>query len=401
MNFSSLIAGLAAPNDLWIIIINWIQGAISNYGWTIILFTLLVKVATTPLDFMVKLTSKKQTLIQKKCAPEVAKLKKKFGSDQKRLQVQTNALYKREGLKQGTGCIIMLVNLVLTMVIFFTLYSSLRTVSAYEAVNQYETLQTTYTTEFVNTLRTETGDATIVDRASAENWAKRIDKNDNDNYDATNYETNLKYYQKATDKATSAVAEKWDEIKDSWLWVENIWVADATTSPFPTYSSLKGISSNKTIVNYIETNIVESDYTTIAAIVSTEGSRPHNGYYILAILVGLSTFATQLVSELHNKFKSKKANTLAKLSEQNGGAAMAQPTMKVMKIVLPIIMVIFALTSAASFSIYLLASSIVSLALGEITSLIVDKMTKKQRLAVEESLEKEANRLIKKGKIKG
>ena len=121
----------------------------------------------------------------------------------------------------------------------------------------------------------------------------------------------------------------------------------------------------------------------------------------MAILVGLSTFASQLVAELHNKFKSKKANTLAKLSEQNGGAAAAQPTMKVMKIVLPIIMVIFALTSAASFSIYLLASSLVSLALGEVTSLIVDTMTKKQRLAVEQSLEKEANRLIKKGKIKG
>ena len=399
MNFSLLAATLSAPNDLWTIIINWIQGAISNYGWTIILFTLLVKVATTPLDFMVKLTSKKQTLVQKKCAPEVAKLKKKFGKDQKTLQIQTNSLYKREGLKQGTGCIIMLVNLVLTMVIFFTLYSSLRNVSAYEAVKQYETLQTTYTTEVVNTLRAETGDASIVDEASANEWLKRLDEND-PSYDATNFESNNAKATKAVKNGRDAVVKKWNEIKDSWLWVDSIWVADATTSPFPTYDALKSISGNKEIVSYIEKNINKDKYTTIASIIPNEGDRAYNGYYILAILVGLSTFASQIVGDLHNKLKNKKANTIAKLSEQNGGAAVSQPTMKVMKIVLPIVMVIFALTTAASFSIYMLASSVISLFLGELTTLAVDALTKKQRLEVEESLEKEANRLIRKGKIR-
>ena len=399
MNFSLLAATLSAPNDLWTIIINWIQGAISNYGWTIILFTLLVKVATTPLDFMVKLTSKKQTLVQKKCAPEIAKLKKKFGKDQKTLQIQTNSLYKREGLKQGTGCIIMLVNLVLTMVIFFTLYSSLRNVSAYEAVKQYETLQTTYTTEVVNTLRAETEDASIVDEASANEWLKRLDEND-PSYDATNYESNNAKATKAVKNGRDAVVKKWNEIKDSWLWVDSIWVADATTSPFPTYDALKSISGNKEIVNYIEKNINKDKYTTIASIIPNEGDRAYNGYYILAILVGLSTFASQIVGDLHNKLKNKKANTIAKLSEQNGGAAVSQPTMKVMKIVLPIVMVIFALTTAASFSIYMLASSVISLLLGELTTLAVDALTKKQRLEVEESLEKEANRLIRKGKIR-
>lgn len=400
MNLLSLMgATLAAPHDLWTIIINWIQSTVSNYGWTIILFTLLVKVATLPLDFMVKLTSKKQTLVQKKCAPDVAKLKKKFGNDQKTLQVQTNALYKREGLKQGTGCLIMLVNLVLTMVIFFTLYSSLKNVSAYEAIKQYETLNTTYTTEFCTTLKNKTGED-INTKDDAENWMLKLDEND-EHYDAENYETNYAYAQEATKNAKKAVGTKWEEIKDSWLWIENIWVADATTSPFPTYSALQGISSNKDIKNYIQNNINEDDYKTISAIVASEGSRTLNGYYILAILIGLSTFASQFVADLHNKFKSKKANTLTKISEQNGGAAVGGSTMKIMKIVLPIIMVIFALTSASSFSIYMLASSVISLGFGEITSLVVDALTKKQRLEVEEALEKEANRLIKKGKIKG
>ena len=118
LNF--LASSLAKPSGLWPIIINWIQGGVMNYGWTILLFTLLVKVVMSPLDFVVKFTTKKQTLVQQKCAPEIAKLNKKFGNDQKTLRVQTSSLYKREGLNMGIGCIVMLVNMALTMTVFFT-----------------------------------------------------------------------------------------------------------------------------------------------------------------------------------------------------------------------------------------------------------------------------------------
>ena len=74
--------------------------------------------------------------------------------------------------------------------------------------------------------------------------------------------------------------------------------------------------------------------------------------------------------------------------------------MKVMKIVLPIVMVIFTLTASASFGLYILASNIATMAFGELTTLLIDVLTKKKRLEVEESLEKEANRLIKKGQFK-
>ena len=62
-------------------------------------------------------------------------------------------------------------------------------------------------------------------------------------------------------------------------------------------------------------------------------------------------------------------------------------------------MIMFVLTSSASFGIYILASNIATIALGELISLIVNALTKKQRLEVEAELEKEASRLIKKGKL--
>ena len=64
-------------------------------------------------------------------------------------------------------------------------------------------------------------------------------------------------------------------------------------------------------------------------------------------------------------------------------------------------MIMFVLSSSASFGIYLLASNVASIALGEIINLLVNKFTKIKRLEVEEFLEKEADRLIKKGKLQG
>jgi membrane protein insertase Oxa1/YidC/SpoIIIJ len=97
--------------------------------------------------------------------------------------------------------------------------------------------------------------------------------------------------------------------------------------------------------------------------------------------------------DLHNKLKNKKAQKLANASDATGSS------MKILKIIMPIIMIGFALSSSASFGIYLIASSLASIAIGEIVSIIINKMTKKQQQQVEEALEKEANRLIKKGKL--
>ena len=94
-------------------------------------------------------------------------------------------------------------------------------------------------------------------------------------------------------------------------------------------------------------------------------------------------------------YRNKKAQHLANATAD----ATTNTSMKMMKIIMPIIMVFFAFSSSASFGIYLLASSLSSILIGEITSPIINKLTKKQQKEVEEVLEKEANRMIKKGKL--
>ncbi len=407
MNFISFLSStLTAPSDLWTIIINWINGAVGSYGWTILLFTLLVKVVMSPFDFFSKYSSKKQMLVQQKCAPQIAKMQKKFGNDTQKIRIQTNELYKREGMNMGMSCIFMLVNLVLTMTVFFTLYSSLRKVSAYEAINAYEQVQATYNNSLYENLASLSDDLDSVEEAEV--WyanfteAKAFVESNDDT--AEGYSVYYQTYQDGTSLAESAIAqtnetaidacmETWESVKSSWLWIDNIWVADSTTSPFPTYDSLVSLAKNGGYTDYVSENIDEESYTNIYNIISANSSRANNGYYILAILAGVLTFLTQWIAELHNKLKNKKANKVAKNTDSTAG------TMKIMKFVMPVIMVIFVFSTGASFGIYILASNLASMVLGEISTLIIDKLTKKKRLEVEEYLEKEANRLIKKGKL--
>ena len=431
MFFTNLIAGVNAPGGLWSILINWMHSGIGNFGWTILLVTLLVKLVVSPLDFWVKLNTKKQNLIQQKCAPQVAKIQKKFGKDQQKVRIQTNELYKREGLKMGQGCVIMLLNMAISLTLFFTFYSSLRSNSAYQAINQYEQLEQVYVTKTKSELISKNDQITeyeITDEDSAQKFItdynialychEKIEEGkeseinldqilremtkDEDaiaEHDLEYYKTLYSNYHDMIDgvvkEASADVVAKWKEIKSSWLWVDNIWVNDATIYPFPTYSNLVSFAKNGGYSNYVTENIDQTQYNTISNIVNLQAGRTKNGFFILAVLAGLITFLSQYIAEANNKLKNKKAKDLAQASLDGS----MQVSMKIMKFIMPVIMIIFVLQSSASFGIYILSSNIASIGFGQISNLIVNKLTHKKQVEVETALEKEANRLIKKGKL--
>ena len=406
MNSIYLLAGVTAPSDLWNNLINWLNGPIGNLGWTILLLTVLVKLITSPLDFMVKYSTKKQTLVQQKCAPQIAKIQKKFGKDQQTLRIQTNALYKREGLNMGISCLVMLFNLVLTCTIFFSFFGSLRTISAYQTINQYEKTAEVYQTALntyisnENNISIEEANNFVIEYNEALVYISNA-ANENENTDkfATStalVETNKTLMNAAIEFAKQPTLNKWNNCKSSWLWVQNIWVSDSQDKIFPSYDALKSMSKDTGYTDYVTNNINKDNYNKIASLVSSNATRQTNGYYILPILAGGITFLSQYISELHTRLKNKKANKVAK--EANNTTA---STMKVMRFVLPAIMVIFTLTASASFGLYILASNVASMALGELTTLIINALTRRKQLEVEAELEKEANRLIKKGQLKG
>ena len=350
----NLLAALSQPSGLWPKIISGINDGLLSFGWTIVLFTLIVKIAMSPFDFLMRWNSKKTTLIQKKLKPQVDKINKKYANDRNKANIQTQALYKREGLNIYSTCLISILYLTLTIVVFFTLFADLRKYAAYEVVNQYEIMEQKY-----DAVLAETGNET---------------------------------------QASEAAAVVWKENKDGWLWIDNIWRADTQTNPMPTYAALKSIVSSGKYKSVTERfkDINEEKYAKVTNAAVNSENRGWNGYYILAILAVGLTFLSQFISELGNKVETKKKERVNKFyqpaEEKDKSSAVASSgTMKIMKYILPVIMAVFVITSSAAFGIYIVVSSAASILINLLINYLVKLTTKKQEaetLAVLEKQEK-------------
>lgn len=91
-----------------------IHGFVGNWGWSIILLTLFVKIVLFPLSAKSYRSMAKMKVI----APEMQRLKEEHGEDRMRFSQEMMALYKKEGVNPLSGCMPIL----LQMPIFMSLY---------------------------------------------------------------------------------------------------------------------------------------------------------------------------------------------------------------------------------------------------------------------------------------
>ncbi len=124
-------------NDFLVAILNGINSVIHNYGWSMVVFTLLIKLILLPLDYKSRKSMRRMTRLQ----PQVAKLQKKYANDKEKLNQKTAELYRREGINPMSGCLPMLVS----MVILFIMFAAMRTVANTEMASQALGLLTTGT----------------------------------------------------------------------------------------------------------------------------------------------------------------------------------------------------------------------------------------------------------------
>ena len=124
-------------NDFLVAILNGINSVIHNYGWSMVVFTLLIKLILLPLDYKSRKSMRRMTKLQ----PQIAKLQKKYANDKEKLNQKTAELYRREGINPMSGCLPMLVS----MVILFIMFDAMRTVANTEMASQALGLLTTGT----------------------------------------------------------------------------------------------------------------------------------------------------------------------------------------------------------------------------------------------------------------
>ena len=101
-------------------ILNWIYSWLGNYGWSVVLFTLFIRLILLPLDIKSKKSMRAMTKVQ----PKMQALQAKYANDKEKLNQKMMELYKKEHVSPTAGCLPMLISLP----ILFIMFSAMRTV---------------------------------------------------------------------------------------------------------------------------------------------------------------------------------------------------------------------------------------------------------------------------------
>jgi len=105
---------IAAPL-FWVLSV--IHGLVGNWGWAIILLTVLIKLAFFPLSAASYKSMAKMRLV----TPKLVKLKETYADDKMRLNQEMMALYKKENINPLGGCLPVLIQIPVFIALYWVL----------------------------------------------------------------------------------------------------------------------------------------------------------------------------------------------------------------------------------------------------------------------------------------
>lgn len=381
--FATIMSEIKNPTFVgWLV--KGLLDAVGNYGWAVVLFTVILKVITLPLDFWQRFSMKKNAKMMSELAPMMAKLDKAYANDKNKLNQEKQKLYKKHGYNMLSGCLSMIV----TMAIFFIMFGGLNQCSAYVNLKVYSELSVFYT----QTLSSE------LDKFSAEYEQNRYDillsgeSGAIEDYktwlggqgveesefearisSATARISSIKAEAQAV--ARKAVGEYFLEAKEGFLWITNISRPDTWVEAFPeTADKFTGTLTKRyrAYRDEFDSELYKEIYEGISeqGVGYKVGDKHWNGLMILPVLSIALSFLSTFIS---NK-TSKKKNDVEQLGPD---AAAAQSTNKVMMFVMPIMMGIFGFIYTATFALYMVCSSLLSILFTLAMNPVIDRRVAK------------------------
>lgn len=95
-----------------------IYGFIQNYGLSIVVFTILIKLVLLPFSIKQQKSSAKMSVVQ----PQMMELQKRYANNQQKLNEELQALYAREGYNPMGGCLLTFVQFPIIMGLYDVIY---------------------------------------------------------------------------------------------------------------------------------------------------------------------------------------------------------------------------------------------------------------------------------------
>ena len=325
-------------NAFFLSILNGIQSVVNNYGWTIVVFTVLVRLVLMPLDYKSRKSMRKMSSLSAK----QAELQKKYGNDKEKLNRKLGELYKKEGVSPLSGCVPML----LQWPILIIMFGAMREMTNTQTVNQvFQYLIHPNTVPAMdswlwikNIWQPDTPFASVVPSATTLNMV--------------GLDVWRNVFNGLAPEAQTAVTAIVQGVGGTLDFADKTTITSIITAlqTTPAYESCM-----QTVHGWTNVNVLLFNFSVYVK---------WNGLLILPTLAAV----TQL---LMNKLNPAQTNAAAPAGEQN---AQQQSTGKFMMVLFPLMSVYFCLISNAGFAIYWVTSNIV---MGAMTVLMNKYLEKK------------------------
>ena len=108
---------IAAPL-FWLL--KWLHGHIGNWGWAIVVMTIIIKAAFYPLNAAAARSMGKMKLV----APKLKSLQEQYANDKQQLQMKMMELYRQEKINPLGGCLPILVQIPVFIALYWVLLSA-------------------------------------------------------------------------------------------------------------------------------------------------------------------------------------------------------------------------------------------------------------------------------------
>ena len=346
---------------------NALGGGVASFGWTVVLFTVILRLILSPLDIWQKVISRRNNKAMERMKPQLEALQARYADDKQRLQQEQMALYKKEKYSTMGMCLPTIV----TFVVFFVVFAGFRQMVGYQFAKDYKECVKAYNTSIAEQIEANKDADYIVDNGDGK-W---------DIDDVAKTESGADFYAAAKKNAQQAVYNVYyseDQVTiRSFLWIKNIFVSDNWAQAVPDFATVtgqKGMATSKL------TGITIDEYNDVMAKVLGTGGYGKdgkwNGLLILPILsIALSFLSTKLLSGSQAQPPAPPQDAQGEGAEK---AKSQQQTMKMMQYVMPIMMGVFAVFYSGAFALYMFTSSLCAI-LFQLTFNLIAKLVDKSR----------------------
>ncbi|MDE6614392.1 MAG: YidC/Oxa1 family membrane protein insertase, partial [Clostridia bacterium] len=209
---------LAAVSSIWkpiISLLDWMNSGIGNFGWTVVVFTLLLRLILMPFDIWQKIGMRKQKAKMDVLRPQLERLQKQYANRPDILRQKQYELQKSAHINMFSSCLPMIFTLVIFALIFQGFRQYIITANENLVVDLYNNVYVQFFIDNAQTISERTGTAIL----NADGGLAVV--------------PSYSLIQDAglIDELNSALVSGYQP--QSWLWVKNVFMSDTWANVIP------------------------------------------------------------------------------------------------------------------------------------------------------------------------